>query len=355
MARFELITTSTEEDPNEMGGAIRLSASGFNALAIQINKKPIVGNQQGKVEAMVKSGDIVSFLLNPRGIRDEKDCAAAAGSTCNANAADSDGKKSKEDEFWSMRFSVVQSQCNSNGRLENNLSVGQRQRDFKEPTCTYYASAQSDCASENNEKKTPTKANGGVDESVNSDHNNKDDSEEEDGTPVLSMHHFSATQWQNQSAIEITSMIADTPFEEDDDSDDNSEDNSSPALEGNVNNSSRDMSSFSLEELKKFQDCFSTSARHRNETTCTGTDPDPNTTNVGSLFHRALFSMVIRHQEKSNTHDLDEDDDEDDETTAAQAKRESEEGGDDHHHPCTSTCDQEISLPRMLEYTVIEE
>ena len=88
MARFDVMTAEGDQN-NDMSDTLRLSASGLNAVAIQINKQPIVTNQQGNVEAMVQLDDVVSFILNPRSIRDEKDCAAHT------------------EEFWSMRFTVA--------------------------------------------------------------------------------------------------------------------------------------------------------------------------------------------------------------------------------------------------------
>ena len=388
MARFDLVTAdTTEEDQSGMEGSgttIRLSALGSNAVAIQINKVPININQQGAAKAIVKHGDVVSFLLNPRGVRDEKDCAAAAASTATSvNADDNGGKQSKEEEFWSMRFSVVQSKCgkdSQNGKSDYRSEQRQGRPKESEPVLDH-----ADPGGESTEEK---RRKGGVDESGKcvpksphlSDHQNDegDDQEELDETPVLSMHHFSATQWQNQSAMDITSMVADTPYtyDDDNDDDDDSESGTSPALGSDTANDSpttnnkgfggdqnsidedngRDLSSFSIQELKKLRDRFNTATGVPIAANAAGADPTPsNADDISASFHRALFSMAIRHVEKSFVHD---DEDEED-TTAGRAKpgASSEEDDDEGENGAHNDmlCDQVILLPKVLEYTTIVE
>ena len=392
MARFDLMTVgTTEEDQSGMEGSgttIRLSALGSNAVAIQINKVPININQQGPAKAIVKQGDVVSFLLNPRGVRDEKDCAAAAATATSANADDNGGKQSKEEEFWSMRFSVVQSKCV--GKDSQNGESGYRSEQRKgRPKESEPVLDHANRGGENTEEK---RRKGGVDESGKcdpksphlSDHQDDegDDQEELDETPVLSMHHFSATQWQNQSAMDITSMVADTPYTYDDDDnddnddDDDSESGTSPALGSDTANDSptannkgfggdqnsidedngRDLSSFSIHELKKLRDRFNTATGVPIAANAAGADPTPsNADDISASFHRALFSMAIRHVEKSFVHD---DEDEED-TTAGRAKpgASSEEDDDEGENGAHNDmlCDQVILLPKLLEYTTIVE
>ena len=398
MARFDLVTAdTTEEDQSGMEGSgttIRLSALGSNAVAIQINKVPININQQGPAKAIVKQGDVVSFLLNPRGVRDEKDCAAAAATATSANADDNGGKQSKEEEFWSMRFSVVQSKCvgkdSQNAHDESDCRSEQRKGKPRESESVL------DHAGRGGENTEEKKRKGGVD--VNgecdpksphlSDHQDDegDDHEELDETPVLSMHHFSATQWQNQSAMDITSMVADTPYtyddDEDNDEDHNSDDNDSesdtlPALGANKANdpstakkgfgddqdsidedNGRDLSSFSLQELKKLRDRFNTATATGVTIAANSAGADPTPSNVDEIsasFHRALFFMAIRHEEKSIVHD-DEDGEKDSRRTADRAKPgacSSEEEDDEEGND--TLCDQEILLPKLLEYTTMVE
>ena len=286
MARFDVMTTEGIQN-NDVGGTLRLSASGLNAVAIRINKQPIVTNQQGTAEAMVQLGDVVSFILNPRGIRDEKDCAA------------------HNEEFWSMRFTVA-----FNGERD---SVDKSRDDAKNP-----APALS---------------------------HKDDDYEEEDETPVLSMHHFSATQWQNQSAMDITSVIADTPYEEEEDGDDDDDDDDddaddSPTIgerglvgdrERGGGGNGRDLSSFSLEELKKLRDGL-----------------EPTKDEISASFYRALFSMTIRHQEKSRSKAKHRDADG---ASFSDKEEDDEEGQEDDD--AVPLCDQDVSLPKLLEYTTI--
>ena len=388
MARFDLVTASTTEEGRggmEGGTTIRLSALGSNAVAIQINKIPICVNQQGTAEAIVKQGDVVSFLLNPRGVREEKDCAAAtAAGTSRSFDTHHGGKQSTEEEFWSMRFSVVQSKCVGKGDDQSDSPAERRKSRPKEsePVLDPANCAGNTCTEE--------KKNGGVSESAKcdpkdprlSDHDDdKHEHEELDETPILSMHHFSATQWQNQSAMDITSMVADTPsYDEDDDDDDDSESGTSPALGGKANDSpaakkgfggdqdsndednGRNLSSFSLQELKKLRDRFNTSAGVTIAANAAGADPTPsNADEISASFHRALFSMVIRREEKSTVH-VDVGAAEEDRTvqTAARAKpgaseEEDDDEGGNGHTGTDKLCDQEILLPKLLEYTTIVE
>ena len=328
MARFDVMsTTSTAagDQNNDMGDTLRLSASGLNAVAIQINKQPIVANQQGNAEAMVQLGDVVSFILNPRGIRDEKDCAA------------------HNEEFWSMRFTVA-----FNGER---YSVDKSRDDAKNP-----APALSHKECDESERKPPH-ADTSDRKVPNLSARHDDDYEEEDETPVLSMHHFSATQWQNQSAMDITSVIADTPYEDegDDDDDDDDDDDGgddddaddSPTIgerglvgdrERGGGGNGRDLSSFSLEELKKLRD---------------GLEPEKD--EISASFYRALFSMTIRHQEKSRSKAKHRDDgasfsDKEDVNEEGQ-----EDGGEEGQEDddAVPVCDQDVSLPKLLEYTTI--
>ena len=211
------------------------------------------------------------------------------------------------------------------------------------------------------------------------DNDDGEDHEELDETPVLSMHHFSATQWQNQSAMDITSVVADTPYtydEDDDEDDDNDSDsNASPALGGMRNdsraekeesgcdqgsssdeNNGRDLSSFSLEELKKLRDRFSSAGATtstRSMATATGVDPTPASVDeISASFHRALFSMAIRRQEKGIVQDDKGGHAED--SAADRAKQDASPGDEDEGGNVMPFCDQEVSLPKLLEYTTIE-
>ena len=380
MARFDLMAATADEDDDGMGrdacsAVIRLSASSSNAVAIQINKKPINTNDEaGTVEATVKQGDVVSFLLNPRGVRDEKDCAVDTHTENNGRKC----SNSKEEEFWSMRFSVVQSQCFSSGNDESHNPAAQRKDRSKEsdPVLNH-----ADCS-----ENTGCKKGDAADESPNCNPKGTDlsdddgeDHEELDETPVLSMHHFSATQWQNQSAMDITSVVADTPYtydEDDDEDDDNDSDsNASPALGGMRNdsraekeesgcdqgsssdeNNGRDLSSFSLEELKKLRDRFSSAGATtstRSMATATGVDPTPASVDeISASFHRALFSMTIRRQEKGIVQDDKGGHAED--SAADRAKQDASSGDEDEEGNVMPFCDQEVSLPKLLEYTTIE-
>jgi len=310
MARFDVMTAEGDQN-NDMSDTLRLSASGLNAVAIQINKQPIVTNQQGNVEAMVQLDDVVSFILNPRSIRDEKDCAAHT------------------EEFWSMRFTVA-----FNGERD---SVDKSKDDAKNPAP---ASSHKEC--DESERKPPHADTSDRKALVpNLSAHDDDDYEEEDGTPVLSMHHFSATQWQNQSAMDITSVIADTPYEEeedgdgdDDDGDDDADD--SPTIgsgdrERGGGGNGRDLSSFSSEELKKLRDGL-----------------EPTKDEISASFYRALFSMTIRHQqEKSRSKAKHRDDG----ASFSDKEDDGEEGQEDDD--AVPLCDQDVSLPKLLEYTTI--
>ena len=282
-----------------------------------------------------------------------------------------------------MRFSVVQSKCVGKDS-QNGESDYRPERRKGRPKESEIALDHADRGDENIEEKRK----GGVNESGKcdpksphlSDHQDDkgDDHEELDETPVLSMHHFSATQWQNQSAMDITSMVADTPYtydeddDEDDDNDNDSESGTSPALGGNKANDSptakkgfggdrdsidedngRDLSSFSMQDLKKLRDRFNTTCSTATGVTiaanAAGADPTPsNASEISASFHRALFSMAIRREEKSIVHD-DEDDDEE-RRIAGRAKpgeeEDDDEGGSGHN---------DIMLPKLLEYTTILE
>ena len=384
MARFDLMAATADEDDDGMGrdacsAVIRLSASSSNAVAIQINKKPINTNDEaGTVEATVKQGDVVSFLLNPRGVRDEKDCAVDTHTENNGKKC----SKAKEEEFWSMRFSVVQSQCFSSGNDDSHQPAGQRKDGSKDPDPVLN---HADCSENTGGKKgdaadeSPNCNAKGTGSNLSDDHadDNDDceDHEELDETPVLSMHHFSATQWQNQSAMDITSVVADTPYTYDDEDDGNDSDsNASPALGGMRNdsfagkrelgcdqdsssdeNNGRDLSSFSLEELKKMRDKFSSAGATstRSMATATGVDPTPASVDeISASFHRALFSMVIRLQEKGIVQDDRGGHAED--SAADRATQDASSGDEDEEGNVVPFCDQEVLLPKLLEYTTIE-
>ena len=86
-----------------------------------------------------------------------------------------------------------------------------------------------------------------------------------------------------------------------------------------------------MEELKKLRDGF-----------------EPTKDEISASFYRALFSMTIRHQqEKSRSKAKHRDDG----ASFSDKEDDGEEGQEDDD--AVPLCDQDVSLPKLLEYTTI--
>lgn len=207
MARF---------DPTPEPTKMRMYASGLNAKAIQVNgDKLIVGcaandNNNGLVEmeTLVRNGDIVSFLVK-KSIGD--------------NTAD----------VLSLRFIVKCSEGETkrirkrtddkDSRCLSSPSLPAAKRVDREVSSFFETSRQSgDIKRDEVDLNRPQKSGNDETGIFSKDVNNRGDDERGDGndednelenndyeSPMLSMHHFSASQWQTHS-VDVT--FTDTPI-----------------------------------------------------------------------------------------------------------------------------------------------